>query len=57
MTAFYITLDNGAGELDREPVDDDSGGADTDSFKEAIERLVARIGFFAPGDTIKVIEG
>jgi hypothetical protein len=55
MSGFYITLHNSAGELDREPVTDDGHEAcDTDAFKEAIERLVSRIGFFAPGDIIRV---
>jgi hypothetical protein len=55
MSGFYITLSNSAGELDREPVDvERETPVHTDAFKEAIERLVDRIGFFAPGDIIRV---
>jgi len=49
---MYIILDNGSGELDREPVIHDDARAVT----EAIERLVARTGIFYPGDVIKVVE-
>ena len=55
---YFVTFDAGAGELDREPVTEEADGIiETDAFKEAIERLVARIGFFSPGDVIRVVEG
>ena len=52
----YIILDNGSGEIAREPVDHDRH-LEPDAIREAIERLVADVAVFHVGDTIKVIEG
>jgi len=54
MNAFII-LDNGSGEIDREPVAETPRG-EVVEMRKAVERLVARTAIFYVGDIIKVIE-
>jgi len=55
MKDVYIILDNGSGELDREPVANTPRG-EVLEMHDAVQRLVDRTRLFYVGDIIKVIE-